>query len=103
MKNFRIIVSEEIINTLQKLDFEVKSREFIIMAMLKNQSEINTEAFKKYHGEYVDYFSQFEFAKQIVTDTLVPEALRSHQVEWTIDYASKTLIITQKCDCEVNI
>jgi hypothetical protein len=103
MKTFTIELDQEIVNTIQKLDFEVKAREFIIRTIIESKNEINPETFKKYHEEYVDYFSQFEMAKQMVSTELVPEPLRIHSIQWVVDYTSKTLNITQNCDCEVVI
>ncbi len=102
MKKFKIDIDEQVVLTIQRLDFEVQAREFIVKSLM--QSDIaNYEIFKQYHSEYVDYFSQFEIAKSMITNKYIPNALKEHETSWNIDYASKTLEITQNCNCEVII
>ena len=102
MERYVVNIPEDIVGTLEALDYEVKSREFIVKTLIESNDDLReNENFALYHAEYVDYFTQFHLSKKMIEDKYVPKKLLGHNVSWTLNYETKELEIIKNCDCKI--
>lgn len=107
MKTLTIEIPQETVNELQRCEFEINARQGVIDRYLdkymedEDSSAIDSKPFKHFMSLLAEAEAEFELAKQAVTDKYLPEYLKSHECEWLIDYATKIMTITVKCDCYI--
>lgn len=102
MERYVVNIPDEVVEVLEALDFEVKSREFIIKSMLSSDDNVReNDNFKIYHDEYVEYFTQFTLSKNMIEDKYIPKKLLGHNVSWTLNYETKKLEVIKNCDCKI--
>lgn len=99
MRRIYINVSNETVDYLQRLDFEMTANRNIITAIF-DQHKYDTDAsilesipFKKYHDQYKEMVTQWEIAKKNVPDTCLPEWLKKYQYNWYLDTIKKVFRI----------
>lgn len=102
MKKYSRTIPSEQVKIIEKLDFQVKGREFIIKNMLSGGTKFDNKIFKQYHDEYIDYFTQFEIAKNMINDKYIPEELNEDGSNWSLNYANCILTITSNYDGKVD-
>lgn len=101
MREYKRTIPNEEVKIMERLDFQIKGREFIITKMLSNGTNFDNELFKKYHDEYIDYFTQFEIAKNMINEKYIPEQLNKVNNNWSLNYSNHTLTVLADCDEEV--
>ena len=87
-----IIVSEEDRNRVQRADIEAASRMNLIGFMISRNMDTSGEQFKKYEAEYKAAFTEFEAAKEHITNTYLNGV---NATNWNLDYESCEL--TYEC------
>lgn len=93
-----IIIDNELKNYIESLDYEYQSRKDLIVFMLANNMNINTESFQKYQNEMTEYFIKFNIAKQELEKKYIKPVIGDHVVNWSLDYATNTLSIEEIAD-----
>ena len=108
MKTITVNVPERTVNEIERASFEVSSRRGVIDRYLEKHmndvdgSAINSKPFNHFMSLLTEAEAHFELAKQEIEDVYVPALVKEHSYEWNLDYKSKILTITIKCDCEID-
>lgn len=101
MKVFTIIVDEELVNSLQRLSFEMEGQKRIIKELiLENESNpdfLENKAFKSYNEKYEETVAAYEIGKQEIQNLFVPKMLReSPLASWNLDFGTNVMTISYK-------
>lgn len=84
---------ENELTKLERLNYEVYSRESIISLLIKNNN-IDSPAYKKYCDEFTDYFMQYEKAKDEFSSKFLTEEEKSDDsLYWNIDFKTKQMVV----------
>lgn len=92
---FEIEIDEELSNYIESLQYETDSRKDIIIYMITNNMDLNTEVGKQYQKEYSNFYNELAVAK----DNLSQMYIRSNpkfadkDVTWNLDFHSHTLYV----------
>ena len=102
MKTFNLEVKKELVDYIERLDFEVNAKERIIKSMLSDDSYENlmeNESFLNYQNRYEQAFAEYEMAKQEITNLIPKSIQKKHKVSWNLIFLTKTLELTFECNC----
>ncbi len=91
MDSIKIKVDEQDKNYVESLDYELTSRKDIIAYMLSNNMNTNTDAFRSYQKEAVQFEVQYREAKRIIEEKYVLPNIGDHMVNWRLDYTTSEL------------
>lgn len=95
MKNTReIIIEDSIRDLIESLDYEYSTRKDAIAFMVSNNMNINTDSFKQYQQEMIEFNVKFIEAKKQLEEKYVLPVIDDYKVNWTLDYRTSKLIIT---------
>lgn len=87
--NVRISLTLDMVNYLQRFDYEIKARKDLLAFFLERDLP-HKERYKEYHQEYLDFYTQYELARAELAD----EYLREYPgCEWEIDYPSQEIVV----------
>lgn len=81
-------------DAVEAYDYEYSSRRDAITFMLANNMDTDTEAFKKYQKEMIEFMAKFTKAKAEVEKTYVFPVTNGARVNWSLDYETCELTIT---------
>lgn len=108
MKKIEINVTQEMVNYLQRLNYEVLTREEIITKLLeihKNDTDDSlfvSKPFLKYSEELSRVKAEYEIAKLEVEKLYIPKELyNKHQYNWTVDFTTNIMTVDILCECGV--
>lgn len=108
MKKIEINVTQEMVNYLQRLNYEVFTREEIITKLLemhKNDTDdslFTSKPFLKYSEELSRVKAEYEMAKLEVEKLYVPtELYGKHQYNWSVDFTTNIMTIEVLCECGI--
>lgn len=108
MKTIKIDITQEMVNYLQRLNFEVETREEIITKLIEihkndiDDSLFTSKPFLKYSEELSRVKAEYEIAKLEVEKLYVPTELYGvHQYNWTINFQTNEMIIDVLCECGI--
>lgn len=108
MKQIKINVTQEMIDYLQRLNFEVQTREEIITKLLEMHKDDTDDAlfvskpFIKYSEELARVKAEYELVKSEAEKLYVPAVLYgSHQYNWNINFSTNEMTIDVLCECGV--
>lgn len=108
MKQIKINLTQETINYLQRLNYEVQTREEIITKLLEMHKDDNDDSlfvskpFLKYSEELSRVKAEYELAKIEVEKLYVPKVLYGqHQYSWNIDFVTNEMTIDVLCECGI--
>ena len=108
MKQIKLNVTQEMVNYLQKLNFEVQTREEIVTKLLEmhkddtDDSLFVSKPFVKYSEELARVKAEYELAKVEVEKLYIPKTLYGiHQYNWNIDFSTNEMTIDVLCECGV--
>ena len=107
MKRIYLNVSNETVDYLQRLDFEMAANRNIITAIFDQHkydhdaSILESAPFRKYHDQYREMTAQWEIAKKNVPETCFPEWLNKYQYNWYLDTIKKQFQIDIITDAEI--
>ena len=95
----KIKVNQETVDYLQRLHYEVESREDIIQRIIEahaldeDASVISSAQFRKYQEELSELKAEYEIAKQEVTNQYIPDEVKKENASWQLDFQTSTLTI----------
>jgi len=108
MKKIKISVTQDMVNYLQRLNYEVFTREEIITKLLEmhkddtDDSLFVSKPFLKYSEELSRIKAEYEMAKLEVEKLYVPEELYGkHQYNWSVDFTTNIMTIDVLCECGI--
>lgn len=107
MRTLKIEISQELVNYIERLHFEVEQRKDIIQRIIEAHADdtdtkvLTSPAFKAYSAELSDFVAEYEIAKEELQDEYIPKYLEGHQLNWRLDFSNKMLVIDVMCDCEI--
>lgn len=108
MKKIEVIVEQEMINYLQRLNFEVYTREEIITKLLETHKDdvddslFTSKPFLKYSEELSRIKAEYEIAKLEAEKIYIPNELYGqHQYNWSIDFTTNVMTIDVLCECGI--
>lgn len=93
MNKNTIIVSQDEVDQLEKINMELNSRKSLILFLITQEIDENNHFLKKFQEEYDSYFRQFEqLKKQLQNKYLDQNNIIYHN--WELNYYSRELIYT---------
>lgn len=107
MRTIDIELPQEVVNEVQRAGLEAKSRQGVIDRYFEKHLEDNdasaldAKPFKHFMSLLAEAEAEFELAKDAITDEYLPDYLKNHECDWTLDYNTCVMTITIKCDCEI--
>ncbi len=107
MKTIKRKVTQELCDEIERAQYEVNSRQGVIDRYMEKHakdadfSAIDSKPFQHFMSQLSYAEAELEMAKAEVTNTYVPEVLKSHNIQWNLDFASQELTIDVLCDCEI--
>ena len=108
MKKIEIIVAQEMVDYLQRLNYEVFTREEIIAKLIEmhkddtDDSLFVSKPFLKYSEELSRIKAEYEIAKVEAEMLYIPKELYGkHEYKWSLDFATNVMTINVLCDCGV--
>lgn len=108
MKNIKINVAQDMVDYLQRLNFEVFTREEVITKLIEmhkddaDDSLFVSRPFLKYSEELSRLKAEYELAKLEVEKIYVPtELYGKHQYNWSIDFTTNTMNVDILCECGI--
>lgn len=108
MKKIDINVTQETINYLQRLSFEIETRKEVIAKLIEmhkddiDDSLFVSKPFLKYSEELSRVKAEYELAKTEAEKLYVPEVLYGqHEYNWSIDFATNVMTIDVLCECGI--
>lgn len=108
MRQIKIDITQEMINYLQRLNFEVQTREEIITKLLEihkddsDDSLFTSKPFLKYSEELSRVKAEYELAKLEVEKLYIPKVLYGkHQYNWNIDFSTNEMTVDVICECGI--
>ena len=110
MKKIEINIAQETINYLQRLNYEVFTREEIIAKLIEmhkddvDDSLFVCKPFKKYSEELSRIKAEYELAKLEVEKTYIPKVLYGqHEYKWDINFSTNIMTIEVFCECGIKV
>ena len=108
MRKLEINVTQEMVNYLQRLNFEIQTREEIITKLIEmhkddtDDSLFVSKPFLKYSEELSRVKAEYEMAKVEVEKLYVPATLYGqHQYNWSVDFSTNIMTIEVLCECGI--
>ena len=108
MKKIEINVTQDMVNYLQRLNYEVFTREEIITKLIethKNDTDDSlfvSKPFLKYSEELSRITAEYEMAKLEFEKLYVPtELYGKHQYNWSVDFTTNIMTIDILCECGI--
>ena len=99
MKEIKIQIPEEVVNSIQLKDLEAVSMQAVITNMLESHSLdadtriIESPVFLGYQAKLVNVKKEFEQAKDKMIMNYVDKDVRNSIINWNLDYGSCILIV----------
>ena len=84
--------NQDLINFIEGLHYEVNSRKDLIAFMLNNNMRTDTDAYKKYNKEYMEFYIQYIEAKNQLEKMYVRTAVEN-PTDWNLDFETGKLTI----------
>ena len=105
MYTLKVELPENIVDELQRTDLELKARQGVIDRYFEKHmkdtdaSALESKPFNHFMTLLAESEAGFEMLKDGVSVNFVPAFLKEHEIEWSVDYATKDMTIVVKCDC----
>ena len=90
MRTIDIELPQEVVNEVQRAGLEDA-----------DASALDAKPFKHFMSLLAEAEAEFELAKDAITNEYMPEYLKGHECDWNLDYNTRIMTITVKCDCEI--
>lgn len=105
MYTLKIELPQNIIDELQRTDLELNARRGVIDRYFEKHindtdaSALDSVPFNHFMTLLAEAETKFELLKNALSESYVPDFLQEHEVEWNVDYSTRDMTITVKCDC----
>ena len=108
MKKIEINIAQETIDYLQRLNYEVFTREEVITKLIEmhkddtDDSLFTSKPFLKYSEELSRVKAEYEIAKTEAEKLYIPKELYGkHEYKWSLDFSTNVMTIDILCDCGI--
>lgn len=107
MKTVKIKLPQEVVNEVQRAGLEMSSRQGVVDRYFEKHMDdedalaFGSKPFRHFMSLLAEAEAEFELAKEAITDEFMPEYLKNHECEWNLDYNTRIMTITIKCDCDI--
>jgi hypothetical protein len=91
-KRIEIKVSQETVDYIQGISFEVSSRQSLL-ATLATVNGVTSASFKEYQKEYFAFDAEYQLIKDRLQEIYIPAELRQHELTWNLDFQRGVLIV----------
>lgn len=81
-----IKVTQDWVNRIEALQYEVSARQGILAYMIENGHNMDSDNYKRYNAEYLDFFKQLEEAKEEFAEQYVYPETNGKRVAWNFDF-----------------
>lgn len=92
MQEKKIYVEEDLVNYIEKLDYEQNSIRRLLIDAAERGIQ-STSAFSRWEEQYKEAFMAFEVAKIELEKKYIRPYLNGGKGDWTLDYDSRVLTI----------
>ena len=79
-------VTQEWVNKIEALQYEVNARKALLLHMVESGMSFESEGYQRYHGEYLDFYKQYEAAKEEFAAEYIYPATGNKRVTWNLDF-----------------
>ena len=89
-------VPDNLVNAVEAYQYEVNARLNVISYMLSNNMNLNTDSFRTYQDQLVEFEEKYELAKLEVEHAVVTSFLNENGIRnanWNLDFTEKRLTI----------
>lgn len=106
-RTVEVVIPVETSEALERCQYELNARESVIDRLFekhKNDADgsiVESAPFKHFMTELATTKAEYEMLMDRVSKELVPEYLRDHTIQWTLDFLTHTLSIVVSCDCPI--
>lgn len=106
-KTIKVTVDQELVNYIERLSYEEAAYKDIILTLLETHkgdpdgSSVDNPVFRSYQEKYSKAKAEYELAKERITKEYIPDCLKDHQTDWSLDFGTNLLAITVSCDCGI--
>lgn len=106
-RTVEIVVPTEVSEALERCQYELNARESVIDRLFEKHKDdtdssiVESAPFKHFMSELASTKAEYEMLMDRVSKELVPEYLRDHTIQWTLDFYTHILSITVSCDCPI--
>lgn len=87
------VENQELVNLIESLQYEVNARKELISFMLSTDMSMDTHAFERYNKEYMDFYIQYNEAKNQLQKMYVYTAVEN-PISWNLDFETSEITIT---------
>ena len=106
IKKYTIQVKEGVSNYLERLYYDIITRERIIAHLIESHKDdeddsvLSSAPFTSYHDELSQVSAEYEMAKAEFASKYIPKEFGGHNISWELDFNTNILII--ECADEIN-
>ena len=86
------VENQDFINLIESLHYEVNARKELISFIVSKDMGIDTNTFKKYNKEYMEFYIQYNEAKNKLEEMYVRTAVENPK-DWNLDFDSGEITI----------
>lgn len=86
------VENQDFINFIESLHYEVNARKELISFIVSKDMGIDTDTFKKYNKEYMEFYVQYNEAKNKLEEMYVRTAVENPK-DWNLDFESGEITI----------
>ena len=86
------IENQDFVNLIESLHYEVNARKELISFIVSKDMGIDTDTFKKYNKEYMEFYIQYMEAKNKLEEMYVRTAVEN-PMNWNLDFETGEVTI----------
>ena len=87
----KIIIPQEEVNYLQKLNYEIEARKNLCQFLIRQN--IRNKSFDDYHNEYIELFAEYELAKLELENNYIKPVIGNQTCNWNLDFQTNEVNI----------
>ena len=105
MRSLTIPVTSDIGNYLERLMYETMAKKNVIATLIENNQDnpdfLTSPLFLEYNTDYLRTQAEFQNLQDEIVNQLVPDYLRKHTFNYTIDPYTQSLKVEVTCSCPI--
>lgn len=90
----KIIISEEISNNLERLQYEVESRKQILAYIINKDADFLNQFFNKYYDEYIYFFIEYNLMKNDFEKKYLKNIIDKNFIKWSLDFNTREVVVS---------
>lgn len=107
MRKLQIECPDELVDELQRTYYKITTTQAIVDRYLdrhstdSNSSALDSDVFNGFMAKLVEQETKYDLLKQEVTNHVLPEYIRDHQLNWNLNFSTGIIDIDILCDCVI--